>query len=1313
MMSYSSQKEHAQSSVIWALGVCLMALLMVGGSVRAADLSHGLMYAMPAPHGVGPKINGSLKGWNMAGADEVFIATPTAKKLHALAALEYTQKALYYGVRVSLPHRKLINPHNSLEAFWWGDQIELRVVSDPKVAYPLNANAPNVKRSKRVANMAFWKDSQNGKCYLDILYGPARAGLGHVVNPPGTAIAIVEHGRHSYTMTARIPWSVLNAPGGVNPFKPGQKMIATLAIHWRSAPNAAPGVYRRNPGDFSFLDLGAWGQVEFAKKGQLVPPRTTLAQYLASLRHKSLGVPITVNVPRKEKVSINIFSPHGRVIRELMCGQLQPAGPLTVHWDGRDGWGAPVPLGTYKWGAYFSPGITVKYVGSAGISGTPPYPTANGIGGWGGDHGPAIDVAADQTGMYFMWDCAEAGRALIKVNYQGQTLWRMTPFVGGGFGPQYALATNGRDVFGVFSGSDPALFRVRAATGSFLHWPDGKSLAAISHSKMVAVPPSSSPLGIQPECCGVAANATEVFCPVYSKNQIRVFNPHTGGLLRTLKCPGPRGVCLDGEGNLFAVSYVPGKPGRIVEFHRAVGAARVVVANHLAEPWHVAVDAQGNIHVTDEGASQQVKVFSSTGQLIQTLGQRGGRPWAGKYVASNYLLPAGIAADAHGGIITAQAALPKVISLNSAATGKVLHQWFGGLGYSSEITPGARHPRTVYVQYEPAGFSRCHILGGVKPGIPTAYWLLPQAGYHSVGTLGDFTAQTRVVLAENGQRYFVCDANPHGIALIRGDQMLPVAHFLVRDQYQRHRGARRNELEIWSDANGDHHIQPGEVQRVFSLAGKPLPSLAESTGSMYMAKNGDIYLVTNENSIVEIPAAGFRANGSIKWDLSKARYAVPVVLARAGRYLGTSARYGILGLRVDSHGNIYTCVDATVPYYTQALTKAMSGGIGHDNCCNAVKFMKFSPNGKLLWMAGRKAAGVYSPGELHHFWVIAGLVGNKYVAGASEWGQFYFYTHDGFYVGSLMNQPALAPLPGPYTFGSETFSGVVKYFPRLNQVWAYMGGMAYRVGGFNHGVVQGQSRQWGTVRLAKIYPAVRDGVAIHRNMTPLVLTRTDGIWTRPELWRGVARRELQRNGKPLASVRVSYGRRYVYARFHVLQGGIPINAAGAAKLLFDGGGSVGLDLGPAGHATAQPVRGDVRILAALVHGKPEMVGWKPISRRFKHPTSYYTPAGGHVHFAFVGVVPGGKAVITGAPRGQQGYVAVLAVPRSFLDLPLKPGGKIAADVEVNGGGYANRGLQLWFRNYLFSPQNGITTMVNDMPTEARLNPQWWGTAVLK
>ncbi|EQD31778.1 hypothetical protein B1A_19760, partial [mine drainage metagenome] len=179
----------------------------------------------------------------------------------------------------------------------------------------------------------------------------------------------------------------------------------------------------------------------------------------------------------------------------------------------------------------------------------------------------------------------------------------------------------------------------------------------------------------------------------------------------------------------------------------------------------MAVDGAGRIHVTDEGASQQVKVFSPTGQLIQTLGKRGGRPWAGKYVAANYLDPAGIAADFHGGILTAQASLPKVFSLNNSAAGQVIKQWFGSIGYWGQVTPSPVHPRTVYYQLEPLGVARARVIGRNKIAAPQAYWLLPKAGFHSVGTFGfNYWSQDDVVLADNHRQYFVGDAEPHGIA---------------------------------------------------------------------------------------------------------------------------------------------------------------------------------------------------------------------------------------------------------------------------------------------------------------------------------------------------------------------------------------------------------------------------------------------------------------------------------------------------------------------------------------------------------------------
>ena len=1293
---------------ILTLGLCAAVL-----PARAADLSHGTMLALPAAPGHTLKINGSLKGWNLAAADPIWMSFATARKMHALAAMEYTRHALYLGVRVALPDRPMINVNGPQDPFWGGDEVELRLVADPQVAYPVNRGAANVKANPRVCHLSFWKDTLTGKDYLNITHG-VKLNLGQHVNPPGSAIKIVEHDQHGYTLTARIPWSALDAPGGIMPFKPGEKMPAVMAVHFGGAMYNANAVFRKDPGDFAFLDDASWGRVQFSPTARVAQQYPPLAKYLArQAAAHGKGVAITVQVPRHEHVSVNIFDSHGRVIRELMTGAVHKKGPLTLYWNGRNQWGAPVALGTYKWGAYFSPGIRAKYIGTVGSSGSPPYPTLDGRGGWGGDHGPAIDAATDKTGLYFLWVMGEARSTLIKLDDHYHTLWRVRPFVRGGFTPVYAVAANGKYAFLAYGDSHPVLARLNAASGQLLQWPNKSTTVSISHSTMAKVPADSSPVGRQPECSGLAATATEVFASVYSKNQIRVLSAQSGRLVRTLSCAGPRGVCLDAAGNLYAVSYVPGKPGRIIKFAHAAGAGHTIVDTALGAPWAVAVDAAGRMHVTDDGASQQVKVFSQQGQLLQTLGVRGGRPWSGKYVAANYLEPAGITADTHGGILSAQAALPKVFSLNDAATGKIIKQWFGGIGYWGQDTPEPKDPRMVYYQLEAPGpsggmgLARAPVIGRDKVAAPQAYWLLNKRypGFKSSGT---WLPQLDVVVANNGRRYLVCDAGEHGVALLHGNQLLPVAYFHSWAKWQKDNPYHRNALAIWCDSNGDHQVQPGEVHVVSSVAGLPLPALAGGAGSMWMSKKGNIYLVTEDNSIIEIPAMGFLSNGTIQWDLAKARYAVPVVLGRAGLRIPTGYREGILGVRVDNHGNLYACVNATVPYYTKAETKAMHNGIGHDNVCNAVKFMKFAPDGKLLWMAGRKAANQAGQGLLHHFWVIAGLVDNRYIAGGSEWGQIYFYTHDGFYVGALFHNPAQAPLPGPYTFGGEDASGTVKYYPRLNQVWAYNEGMAYRVLGFDHGQVTGQSRQWGHVVLTHVYRSKwgqRSGVA-----GDLVITPLHGAWDSAAAWKAVPARSIKRGGTILTRVQLALDGRNLYARFKVTDGRPLLNGAHSPRLAFNDGDTVGLDSGPLTNQPNKLVPGDMRILATMINRHPRLIAMVPLSRKLHAPVSYFTPAGGHVNFDFVGYVPGGKVRMQ---RWAHGYIMIMAVPRKFLGLPLKAGAKLRMDVEVNYSGYTNEGLQVVSRNYLFSPQNDATSMVSDIPTEARLNPQWWGQAVVK
>jgi hypothetical protein len=410
-------------------------------------------------------------------------------------------------------------------------------------------------------------------------------------------------------------------------------MTAIWGAHWKTADffMTVAGLYAANPGDFAFLQWQDWGQVEFSAKGDLPPRHESLDQIIAKSAAAgglpTVGVPITVDVPAAGKLSVNIFDSKGSVIRELCGGQVVSPGKVTLLWDGHDQWGWPVALGSYKWGAYLSGGLKARFAGCVGSSGTPPYPTPDGNGGWGGDHGLPTCVAADASGIYLGWDGAEAQRQIVKIGYDGNTIWRKSPFVGSGsvvpgVGSLFALASNGQYLFGAYGESQSVLVRLDASTGLF-------ATCLIDNVVQSSIPIAQAPVQDVPvpadsypprrlqrngdalDCTGVAASKTEVFAALYPADLIQVFDPQTMLPTRQLVCRRPRALALDTAGNLYAAIYDPeaSPTSRVVRFDGATGTAKPIVTEGLQAVIGVAVQANGNIAVTDGAKSQQVKIF--------------------------------------------------------------------------------------------------------------------------------------------------------------------------------------------------------------------------------------------------------------------------------------------------------------------------------------------------------------------------------------------------------------------------------------------------------------------------------------------------------------------------------------------------------------------------------------------------------------------------------------------------------------------------------------------------------------------------------
>ena len=1304
-------------------------------------------------------MDGSDKGWDLSGAEPVWMSTQLAKKLHASLALNYDEDNLYVYAKASLPGRKMINHNGLSDTFWVGDIIELRLCSDPSLGYPLSNANPVMHTSKQVCHITFWQDTNDRKNCVNILYGGMHGGgQGKVFNPPGSKVAFTES-ENQYVMQAVLPWSVLNVPGGKNPFKPGSRMTAIFGLHWATGGwfYAVNAIYSSNPGDFAFMQWQDWGQVEFSPTGNLKPQHGTMEEALAAGATARVGVPITVDVPEAGKLSVNIVGENGEVIRDVLGGQPVKAGKYTTYWDGRDQWGFALKPGKYHWAAYFSHGLKIKLAGFVGSSGTPPYPTDDGKGGWGGDHGVPTAVAADDSGIYFGWTACEAQAGIVKIDYAGNTIWRRSPYVQGGGGPLRVLASNGKYLFAAYSGVRSVLTRLNPETGLFVLFgnepdkggtvpfgpgedagmtaikaPDGSLPAEGGMNGMGRTPQPFD--GTAPECIGLAATANEVFASVHSQNFIQVLDVESGQPTRTLACPRPRGLALDAQGNLYAVSFGAGQSPRIVRFDGAKGTPTPVVTGGLVAPVGVTVDASGQISVTDEGTSQQIKTFSPDGKLVRTLGKEGGRPWAGAYDATSYRDPFQITVDKQGGLVVAEASIPKIFDRIDVASGKTLTRWFGWPGYGVANIPDSEDPMTNYYAFEPEGFARATAPADGTPGYPTAYWAPLKTGMEGVGKMfgEDFPF---VSVMANGRKYFIEDADPHAVCLIDGDNFLPVGNLDVynpNDHRQPNGQPEKKPITIsmWIDRNGDHKMQPDEVTTISTVAGKALLPLQNRSCSMWMDPQGNAYILTSANSVLKIPSDGFAANGAILWNPAKASYVVPVVLPSLLNR-GIGGRMGMPGLRTDSKGDIYTCLSAFVPaltpdlaskiqamypdvpaskwcaYATAEQARQMKEGLSHTAESNIAKFAKFSSGGKLLWMAGRKATAQPGPGEMYHFWDIGGMVGDDYVAGCSEWGPITFYTTDGFFVDTVMNDPNSLPSAGPYTFSGENFSGQVRAFPKLGKVFAYDQGGIYVVDGFDQNLkVDGEQRFHGTVNLDKTY----EGVSLAQVAQSLQIVPISGDITRKAAWSSAPVATLMRLGAPLATAQVCYDKENLYAKIHVVDDTPLRNGGNDPNVVFKSGDVVGLDLGPAGNRN-QPALGDLRILAARMQGQDRLIAMKPVSRQAKQPRQYMTPSSGTKSFDFVGDIPGG--VLLTADADGKGYTARFTVPRSFLEFTIAPGKPLKGDIEVLLSGIKSQGLQAVSRNWLYSGGQVQTTMVDDIPTEAWLYPQFWGDVTVK
>ena len=1295
----------------WLTGVTVGALLAT--TAPALDLMEGVMNAVPTPGPV--TIDGKLDDWDRSAREWVAVSPDNADRFSGELMVMYDDDALYLGGEILTSGGPLRNLNKPGERPWIGHDVEFRCVVDPDAPWPLEITdaQKDDPRFRRIKTITLWQETVTGTPHLTIVTGPPYRNLvPGLVDPPEAELKFSEaKDPDRYFLECRIPWQLLGVENGKNPFRPGQAMTAFWTLLWPQGMTMRIEALRTGPTNnfgYDWWMVKNWGKIHFLPEGNYQNPRPSLKEYLAGLVEKPQFDSFTVEMPEDGLLSVNVVDAEGRVLREIAGGEFHRRGPVTLYWDGHDWRGNPMPPGEYEFRAYKHDPLTPVLAGAAGTSAKIPYETSDGKGNWGGNFGPPTGAAATADGRYYLWGSNEGGNSIVKTDPAGNILWRTTPYVmNGGYGPHVAIDANDRYVLVVSGWMNNLVSRYDAKTG--LTAPFDPADRVLRLDDWGPTPPVQldwvTPM---PAANSIAVGQDEFFVPFHYRGVIKVYDLESGKLKRELPCAYPAGVTLDEAGNLYAISG----GSQIVRFDRGEEPARnyASIPRWLqGQPWDLAV--RGNeLYLSDNRASHQVAKFIN-GKFTGYLGTPGGRVISGRYDPSRMRNPAGIALGPDGKLLVAQASLPNVFQLYDTRTGALVEERFGDVNYTPATWPEAGDPLKVYVAAGDRGLIRSQLKGDGSSAGVDAYWQFEEWPFELRNWMFSFKVP-RSFKGLKGHTYIHApglEENPITLIRVDGEKLTPV-NYLYPEMSQ------ESPLHFWRDLNGDGLVTPDEVQTFTTLAGEEIAKINRwgrgiLCGSYIHRRTGDLYLLGVNNAIYQVPFKSVDERGVYDWDFPAAKKIVNEVIPGFQEVVAYGARGGFMGIDVDDSGNIYVGYNVNLDYAKPEWTRQLRFGLGHTGSTNAVKLASFAPDGTPRFLVGRKATGVLKPGELYHSWTQAGLWGNDYVALASEWTPFTLYTTDGFFVQTLLGDANRGEEPSPTNIGGgETFSGQLVYDPDRNEAYLYTAnthGMVYRLEGIGpDGKIKGEKRWHGKLRLTRAidpFPAPRE--AAQPEFLPLTDPLQTGNWgDRPvDLY--------DNNDQLLAKVYLGYDATRIYARFEVKTPHPFVNRADDPALIFKRGDAVGLYFGFPGERK-QPAGTDVRILATVFQGKPAVAALIAQSDQLRQPYEYYTSAGGRWKFDFAGLLPDSEARFTPTADG---YTLEFAVPRRYLpDYGWKPGNRIAFEAEVLLSGNGVRGLQTISRNHLFTPRSAVQAkMVDDIPSEARSYPEYFGTAVIR
>ncbi|RYX84494.1 hypothetical protein EON83_09950 [bacterium] len=1253
----------------------------------------------------------------------------------AQVATAYDAENFYISLhwKDPIPMGNSHDPRYGANKGWAGDAVQLRVKTD------------------KISHLTAWYYAGKQEPTIQISHGksltePFGGGETQLYRTQGWKLQqgaemafLKDADGQGYVQEIKLPWNVI----ATRAFKAGEQINIGFELLWgeadwpvhRYADNLQPGTNSR---EFFWDAHAAWGSIFLEPKGNLKLPTPSWLQISAD-EIPTGPVEIKYSIPQAARVTLAIDDAKtGRRIRTLLAAASREKGAHVEKWDGLDDEGKSVEPGQYTYKAIYHDGIRANWVMSFASPGNPTWTTSDGRGAFYGDHTAPQAVATSGEYVGLATPMGEAGQHLIGTDLNGQRLWGLAnrvAFDGG----RISLATNGKILWVANEGKESIIYRVDIATGKYTPW-DIKAIDASGSEYgllelKIADPPkqdslvhevATTPVSAdipKANLSGLALRDGTLAVVLTRDNKVKLLNSETGKITREFVVAEPRAVVFDAQKNPIVLSK-----GRLLRL-TADGATPFSETN-CADGFGLATDTSGNVFLSVRGSDQNVKVFSPQGKLLREIGKRGGRPDIGTYDATGMRNPAGIAVDSKNHLwVTEETTNPKRTSIWDAQSGKLIKELVGTTGYAAAGSINPFDPtmgfsdNTVYrinlatgESHPTYSLSQSPVLNPANP--QDGADLFPPATHNITSKIikrGDLT----YIYTTGSAR----GANELHVTLWDGKNFRSVAHLGqvsgrdLENEWAKYKhpffAGQSGKIYVWIDANSDGRVQREELNfadvqfegRNINLRSNYWGQLPDDQGTITYMVNGGRGGDAVKDTLLQFSFKSVNKAGAPVYDIAHPRIfkiSEPLIKPDEGMILGGKDGRIYLNqnpvLSVDSSGKIIgTYPSRHVSVHGSHTARAARPGylIGPSSILGTAD------------MGGDIGEVFYLNGNL---------------------GENYLFTQDGMYIQTLFKdtrgyfdipQQAVKGMSfDATTAGGESFGG--NFIKAANgKTYVTLGGTDARVievsglngikrlnGTFDYTPAQYTQAQTLLQQKVAQTSAPRD-YGVVRAANPANIDGKADEW--PELLDDNSKiLEIQDSPQQrFGRVSLRYDDNNLYLGYRVFANhGTMINAGQDPRLLFKNGDVVDLMIGPDREKPEGASAGDTRILMTLMANKPvavlnqKVAPGAPANEKFDFSSPWRT-----IPFGRVAVVP--QVTMATSPING-GYFVEAAIPWSVLNLAPRAGLKLKGDVGVlfaDNGGTQTIARQYW--------SNKATGLVNDVPGEADLTPNLWGTLTLQ